>query len=347
MTIVVRRRDHNPTLSGRQALTLRAADPEALDMTLVERVGFLVFISATVTIFVGAAGVFVRLLLERFGNRKPPTSSRVRVARRVVLLLAALGVFCVAYGALVEPYWPEVTHVHIETAKLPAGSRPIRILQISDVHSDLRTRLEDRIPQIAAEARPDAIVFTGDATNSRDGVENFRRCMRGLAQVAPTYAVRGNWDLWSGADAALYADTGVRELNGSGDEIEVGDARVWICGVAVGNESATTRTLRSAPPGVFTVFLFHLPDEIYDVARDGRADLYCAGHTHGGQIALPFYGAIITLSRFGKTFESGLYRVESTWLYVNRGIGMEGDQAPRVRFCSRPEVTVFEIVPAS
>ena len=55
-------------------------------------------------------------------------------------------------------------------------------------------------------------------------------------------------------------------------------------------------------------------------------DLYCAGHIHGGQIALPFYGALVTLSKYGKRFEAGLYRVGETWLYVNRGIGMEGER---------------------
>lgn len=53
----------------------------------------------------------------------------------------------------------------------------------------------------------------------------------------------------------------------------------------------------------------------------------------------------MTLSRFGKRFESGLHRVRGTWLYVNRGIGMEGGPAPRVRFCSRPEITLLELAP--
>jgi len=75
-------------------------------------------------------------------------------------------------------------------------------------------------------------------------------------------------------------------------------------------------------------------------------DLYCAGHTHGGQVALPFYGALVTFSKYGKRFETGLYRVGETRLYVSRGIGMEGGKIPRVRFCSRPEVTVIEIHPA-
>jgi predicted MPP superfamily phosphohydrolase len=60
-------------------------------------------------------------------------------------------------------------------------------------------------------------------------------------------------------------------------------------------------------------------------------------------VALPGYGALVTLSKFGKRFESGFHQVGSTWAYVNRGIGMEGGSAPRVRFASRPEVTVIEI----
>jgi predicted MPP superfamily phosphohydrolase len=78
-------------------------------------------------------------------------------------------------------------------------------------------------------------------------------------------------------------------------------------------------------------------------AVEGGTDLYCAGHTHGGQIALPFYGALITFSQFDKRFEAGLYDYKGMALYVNRGIGMEGGMAPRVRFGSRPEITVIDV----
>ena len=107
--------------------------------------------------------------------------------------------------------------------------------------------------------------------------------------------------------------------------------------------------------GCFSIFLHHYPDLVEDLAgqnarlaEDGesrRVDLYLAGHTHGGQIALPFYGAIITLSEFGKKYESGMYKVADIVLYVNRGIGMDGGPSPRARFFARPEITVFEIKP--
>jgi predicted MPP superfamily phosphohydrolase len=64
-------------------------------------------------------------------------------------------------------------------------------------------------------------------------------------------------------------------------------------------------------------------------------------------VALPAYGALVTLSKFGKKYESGLHREGATWLYVTRGLGMEGGPAPRVRFFARPEITVIELAPPS
>jgi len=100
----------------------------------------------------------------------------------------------------------------------------------------------------------------------------------------------------------------------------------------------------SIPPGEFSLLLYHYPD-ILGEAATRHIDLYCAGHTHGGQVALPLYGALVTLSQFGKRYEAGLYRQTETWMYVNRGIGMEGGYAPRVRFWSAPELTVIDISP--
>ena len=111
----------------------------------------------------------------------------------------------------------------------------------------------------------------------------------------------------------------------------------------VGLKAGIDTALDRVPADAFTILLYHYPDEV-ERARKRRVDLYCAGHTHGGQVALPLYGALLTLSRSGKKYEAGLYRVGETWLYVNRGIGMEGS-SPRVRFCARPEVTVILLEP--
>ncbi len=103
------------------------------------------------------------------------------------------------------------------------------------------------------------------------------------------------------------------------------------------------RTFQSRiPAGSPTVLLNHTPDLIEAAARQ-RLDLYVAGHTHGGQIRLPGYGALVTFSAYGKRYEAGYYRMAATNLYVSRGLGMEGSgNAPRVRFLCSPEIVVLE-----
>jgi predicted MPP superfamily phosphohydrolase len=96
--------------------------------------------------------------------------------------------------------------------------------------------------------------------------------------------------------------------------------------------------------GDFRLFLYHFPDAVEE-ASAANIDLYLAGHTHGGQVRLPFYGALITFSRYDKRYEAGLYRLGAATMYVNRGIGMEGGKAPRVRFLDRPEITVIDVAP--
>ena len=289
------------------------------------------FLASVALVYYLAASILVRLVLRRFGLARLDTSPRALWTRRVILGLAGLGTLCIAYGFL-EPYWPEVTHVRIASPKLVGASRPIRIVQISDIHSDPKARLEERLPGLIAAQRPDLIVFTGDSLNTLQGLPIFRRCMTRLAAIAPTFAVRGNWDVWYWSQIDLFGGTGVRVLDGQAERVDAGGTSLWIAGVPYDSPGRIRLAMQSIPDGAFSVFLYHTPDEVATVAREG-ADLFCAGHIHGGQIALPFYGALVTLSTYGKRFESGLHRVEQTQLYVNRGIGMEGGRMPRVRFC--------------
>lgn len=266
--------------------------------------------------------------------------------RRALLGFVAFGALCAAYGWFVEPYWPQVTHTRIVSPRLRPGSAPIRVVLLSDLHSDPKPRLEERLPQLVAAQHPDLIVYTGDSINAPRALPIFRRCMTRLAEVAPTFAVRGNWDVWYWHAVELFEATGVHELDGDARSVEVRGTSVWVGGVAVGHEDRAPAVLDRMPADGPALFLYHYPypDVVPEDGRD-RIDLQCAGHTHGGQVALPFYGALITLSKYGKRYEAGLYQVGVSHLYVSRGIGLEGGLAPRVRFFARPEIAVVEIAP--
>jgi predicted MPP superfamily phosphohydrolase len=295
-----------------------------------ELIAVALFVAAVGAVFVRAALGLVRII------RRTPLSK----ADYLSVILAVIGVGCVGYGYFVEPYRLTTTHVEIETAKLPAQTGPIRLVHLSDLHSDPVSRLETELPDAVAAQKPDVIVFTGDSINSPAGLPVFQEALKALARIAPTFVVKGNWDRMM--RLPVFDGTGAHELNGKAQRLMIRGAPIWLAGLSDGNEAALGGMMRDVPAGEFSVLLYHRPDLPHE-AQANRVDLYCAGHTHGGQVALPLYGALITLSRFGKKYESGLYRESRMWMYVNRGVGMEGGIAPRVRFWSPPEITVIDI----
>lgn len=316
-----------------------------MSVEAIEKFRVLLFISAVAAVYVLAASIAVRFLLHKLGRTALPSTRKHIWLRRLILLLAAFGALCFAYGYFIEPHWPEVTRVSIKHHKISAGSRAVRIVHISDIHSDPEARLEERLPEIIAAQKPDLIVYTGDSINSRQSISIFKECFTRISNLAPTFAVKGNWDSMIGFGVDIFKDTGARELDRQAVRIEIEGVPLWIGGSSVNHLLDIDKIFNVAPEAEFRLFLYHYPDAIEEAARHG-VDLYCAGHTHGGQVALPFYGAMITLSKFGKKYESGLHRLKGTWLYVTRGIGMEGGAAPRVRFFARPEITVIELSPA-
>lgn len=269
-----------------------------------------------------------------------------RRIRQACVMLAILGLFVAFYAWKIEPYWPQVETVRIASAKLPPGMRPIRIVQISDTHCDPEARLEQRLPEIIAGLRPDVIAFTGDTVNHDEGLSHFRRLMSELSRIAPTFAVKGNWDVRWFDHLDHFNGTGIRVLDGDVATVQVGTVEIDFRGVAVDSP----RKLFSQPPADgparLCVVLHHFPEVAHGAIRQG-ADLALSGDTHGGQIRLPFVGALARISRFGVCHEIGLHRVENGYLYVNCGVGMEGGHAPRMRFLCRPEVALIEIVPAT
>lgn len=309
-------------------------------MTPQEQAGVAVFLVATIGVFVAAASLLLRAAVGRLRGKPAGLSSFERRIQKAVYALAAFGALCVLYGWAVEPYRLAVTTARVESPKVTG--EPLRIVLFSDTHCDLKERLEGRIPAAAAALRPDLIVFAGDSVNAEAALPRFKALMAELAKVAPVYAVSGNWDAWFWPKLDLYGGTGVRRLENEALDLTLRGTKLRLMGLPADEGFQGKRLFARADAGSLSIALHHYPDEVYQAA-DAGVDLYLAGHTHGGQVALPLYGALVTLSRWGKRFEAGLYRVGPTTLYVNRGIGMEGGHAPRVRFWAAPELTLVEL----
>jgi predicted MPP superfamily phosphohydrolase len=163
--------------------------------------------------------------------------------------------------------------------------------------------------------------------------------MSELAKIAPLYGVGGNHDSRSGTRRDIFAGTNMVELSGEGRFLEIKGNQVWINGVSVDKEAAIQKNFSPPPKDTFSIFLYHYPTGV-GLATKHNIDLFCTGHTHGGQVRLPLYGALITMSPLGKKYEYGLYKEGKTNVFVSRGVGMT---ALPIRFLAPPEIAVLDI----
>jgi uncharacterized protein len=310
-------------------------------LTLKGVVSVLIFVGVIFAVYAAEAYLIIGVVKSRRRGQGIPKQFWSAGAI-VIHSLAILGVACMLYGSFIEPYWIEVKKVEIPTNKLHQTT--VRLVQISDTHCTIRPLNEKKTVEIINRLKPDIIVFTGDSANNSRGLRRFKETLGKLEAPLGKFAVRGNIDalFWPGAD--IFGGTGFVELDGNSIEINKNEEKIWITGISWEKEGKPGGVLKKVPEDCFSVFLCHLPDLAEDL-NGMHVDLYLAGHTHGGQIALPFYGAIITLSKFGKKYESGEYKVGSAILYVNRGLGLAGGINPKMRFFARPEITVFDLKP--
>jgi hypothetical protein len=136
------------------------------DLNLVQQ-GFalIIFVGCVVIVFALFGTLLIRLGIEYATKRARPVLSKRDI---VVSVFGGLGILCVLYGLFIEPFWLSVEHVRLSSTKIQKGES-VRVVQISDLHCDATTRLEDKLPGVISKEKPDIIVFTGDAINMPQG----------------------------------------------------------------------------------------------------------------------------------------------------------------------------------
>lgn len=296
------------------------------------------------TLYIVAAFAIKWVSRYRKGWRIPGIDQRQIVFLGMAnLALTALSLYSLYY----EPFALRTSHVHFSGPDfLP--ERALRVLQISDIHVERLTKREQQVLAQVEDLQPDLIVLTGDYLNLDylDDPETLDHARQFLSQLeAPygIYAVNGSVDKPTRMER-LFHDLPISVLDDQVVVVQLPGGDLEIVGVSNFGLSRDRKAFNSVQftQDRFRMLLYHTPDLIEEAAQAGF-NLYLAGHTHGGQIRLPLYGAVITFSIHGKRFEGGLYQVQDTVLYVSRGLGMEGYGMPRARFLCPPELVLVEI----
>jgi uncharacterized protein len=257
--------------------------------------------------------------------------SRFRRRLKVYGSLLVFCLLCAGYGFWVEPYWVELTEHSVGE-----GAESISVLHLTDLHVADYGRNERWLSEQVRRLQPDLIVITGDVIRSPLDAARAAAAVKLLKQLqAPlgVFGCMGNHDDWDGQAALdVYAQGGVTLLDPE-HSVSLAGGKLVVHGVA-----RPTGRPRKGTAEAFDLLLSHYPIVLPRAAHAGM-DLVVAGHTHGGQVRVPFWGSL-WLPYGSGDYEQGWFRDGDTRMYVSRGLGMS---ILPVRFLSRPEVTLFRL----
>jgi predicted MPP superfamily phosphohydrolase len=284
---------------------------------------------------------------------------KLHITRRRFLTASACAAAGLAiYAGEIERHWIEIVRRDIFLSGLPSAFDGFRVAQLSDIHLDEFTEpflLRDAVDRIN-RLNPDAVFLTGDYVTYELLPKRFPRgaawqCANLLKQLqCPLrYAVLGNHDAMVGVEEVTEALTAnaITVLNNSFLPIERAGSRFWLAGLAdvvqegPDPELAIPDSIRNVPHEPI-VLLCHEPDyadDLLTLAAGQSVALMMSGHTHGGQVRLPFVGPM-GLPHFGRKYVEGWFRFGNMQLYVNRGVGTVG--LP-FRFNCPPEITLLTL----
>lgn len=256
------------------------------------------------------------------------------------------------YAGRIEPKLLKINKLQILHKDIPADFHNFKIVQFSDTHLGFQYTLEqlEKLVDRINEIQPDILFFTGDLLDEPNKYTESERAVAILQRLhAPygKYAVYGNHD-HGGYGTDIYRNmmemSGFRLLLNESIKIskDTGES-IYLLGIddaMLGTPDISAATA-SVPKESYKILLSHAPD-LADIAEGFNIQLQLSGHSHGGQIQIPFLGALVK-PPYGEKYFEGFYTIGTVnplTLYVNRGLGTT--RLP-FRFLSPPELTVFTL----
>lgn len=245
----------------------------------------------------------------------------------------------------------KVNTVQFQSEKIPEGDE-LTILQISDLHNKSFGKNNEKLINIAENLNPDIIVITGDLIDrSTEDFNDIFSVIKNLVAANETvYFVTGNHE-WENANTRDFLE-GLRErnvkvLSNQSTQITAENVSFTLSGIddASTNHEDITAAFQNVDQDLYTILLSHTPS-VTEKYEDIPADLILSGHTHGGQVRLPFIGAIVAPDQgFLPKFDKGTFKIgQNQYLYIDSGLGTS--VAP-IRFLNKSQLSLIKITGSS
>jgi len=251
-----------------------------------------------------------------------------------------------AYARLIEPYNYWISETDIFIRDLPQPFEGFRITQLTDIHHSRILGLGEvrRVVSLAQQTKPDMFVLTGDYTTTyRRFIEPCAEALASLSAPEGVWAVLGNHDHYTDPELTTRAleRRHIAVLNNAHTTLQRGPDSLQLSGIDDWSWNATDwpRAFAGLNAKSPTILLSHQPT-VLDLEQTQNVSLIVSGHTHGGQVRLPFLGAPARFATKDLKYDRGLFHRGETQLYVSSGTGVIG--LP-VRLGVRPEIAVLRL----
>ena len=258
------------------------------------------------------------------------------------------------YATHIEPFRLQVREITIASSKV---TRPLRIAHISDIQAAHVGAYEAEALARLAQLEPDLVIHTGDLLQTQAlsevpaELDKLEPMLEAIRAPLGRFHVTGDTD-WRIADHYGHF-RGLTTLDDKGIVLRHGSDRIRLYGISVRSARHVEETAkriaswRAHDPDAFNIVFAHPPDFILGLEAE-PIDLCLAGHTHGGQIRLPFIGPLFIASRVPRELGRGFHPFGKTWLNTSAGIGAEhARDLPSIRFNCPPEFTIITVLPST
>lgn len=241
-----------------------------------------------------------------------------------------------------------ITEIPIKLQRLPSDFEHFRIVQMSDFHFGSwfnKSALLHSI-EVVNQLEPDLIAITGDfiSYNPSKHMQFLIDALSRLNAAEGKVAVLGNHDYYSDPYLVreILRESNIHDLSNQVYTLQRNSSHLNFAGIDdhLTGKDNLNHVIKQIRDGTATVLLAHEPDFADISAPTGSFDLQLSGHTHGGQIRLPFFGSIY-LPPLGRKYPSGIYSINGMTLYTNRGLGASW---LRFRYNCPPEISVFTLL---
>lgn len=254
-----------------------------------------------------------------------PLFKKYKTRKWLLIISILLPVVVFFYSVFIEPYAIVVQH-----HDLP-GIKNLRIVHIGDFHYHGSKKYVMRVIDLINQQNPDYVLFTGDFINESRYLDEILDLLDGLK--CPILAVPGNHEFWENVNLK-YIDSRLRENGGRLLQNEVFQSQfLTVIGL---NEPESKMPIFPQSTGT-KVLMCHYPIVVDNHVDSDRFDLILAGHTHGGQVRIPGFGAPI-LPYYTGDYDYGMFETKIGPMYVTSGVGW----LKQIRFFCRPEIVVIE-----